>query len=145
MNSVHTTPFYLSKIYFNIILPLCLGLLSGLFPSDLRTKPLRLHPCYMPYPYHPPSIDHSNYTWRRVQVMKPFIMQLFDLVHSIFFCFPEVDLCDHLPVLCVCVPVAVRQRGLQFVERRIWPFCVGAVTEQSSGPPPPPPTEYSLF
>jgi hypothetical protein len=24
----------------------------------------------MPCPSHPPWLDHSNYTWRRVQVMK---------------------------------------------------------------------------
>jgi hypothetical protein len=24
----------------------------------------------MPCPFHPPWLDHSNYTWRRVQVMK---------------------------------------------------------------------------
>jgi hypothetical protein len=24
----------------------------------------------MPCPYHPPWLDHSNYAWRRVQVMK---------------------------------------------------------------------------
>jgi hypothetical protein len=26
----------------------------------------------MPCPSHPPWLDHSNYTWRRVQVMKLF-------------------------------------------------------------------------
>jgi hypothetical protein len=30
----------------------------------------------MPYPSHPPWLDHSNYTWRTVQVMKLLIMQL---------------------------------------------------------------------
>jgi hypothetical protein len=29
----------------------------------------------MPCPSHPSSLDHSNYTWRRVQVMKLLIMQ----------------------------------------------------------------------
>jgi hypothetical protein len=29
----------------------------------------------MPCPSHPPWLDHSNYTWRRVQVMKLLIMQ----------------------------------------------------------------------
>jgi hypothetical protein len=29
------------------------------------------HSCYMPCPSHPPWLDHSNYTWRRVQVMTP--------------------------------------------------------------------------
>jgi hypothetical protein len=31
--------------------------------------------CYMPCPSHPPLLDRSNYTWRRVQVMKLPIMQ----------------------------------------------------------------------
>jgi hypothetical protein len=31
--------------------------------------------CYMPCPSHPPWLDHSNYIWRRVQVMKFLIMQ----------------------------------------------------------------------
>jgi hypothetical protein len=30
----------------------------------------------MPCPSHPPWHDHSNYTWRRVQVMKLLIMWL---------------------------------------------------------------------
>jgi hypothetical protein len=30
----------------------------------------------MPCPSHTPWLDHSNYTWRRVQVMKLLIMQL---------------------------------------------------------------------
>jgi hypothetical protein len=29
----------------------------------------------MPCPSHPPWLDHSNYTWRRVQAMKLLIMQ----------------------------------------------------------------------
>jgi hypothetical protein len=35
------------------------------------------HSCYMPCPSHPPSIDHSNYTWRILQVTKLRIMQIF--------------------------------------------------------------------
>jgi hypothetical protein len=30
----------------------------------------------MPCPSHPPWLDHSNYTWRRVQVMKLLIKQI---------------------------------------------------------------------
>jgi hypothetical protein len=41
----------------------------------------------MPCPPHPPSLDHSNYTWRRVQVMKLLIMQLSPNLMSIFFSF----------------------------------------------------------
>jgi hypothetical protein len=33
------------------------------------------HSCYMPCPSHPPWLDDSNYTWRRVQFMKLLIMQ----------------------------------------------------------------------
>jgi hypothetical protein len=41
---------------------------------------------------------------------------------------------------CLCVPhIAARQRGPHFDEKRVRPFNVGALTEQSSGPPPPPP------
>jgi hypothetical protein len=34
------------------------------------------HSCYMSFPSQPPWFHHSNYTWRRVQVMKLLIMQL---------------------------------------------------------------------
>jgi hypothetical protein len=53
-----------------------LRLPSGLFPSSYPTKILHAflfsHACYMPCPSH---LHHSNYTWRRVQVMKLLIMQ----------------------------------------------------------------------
>jgi hypothetical protein len=45
----------------------------------------------MPCPSHPPWLDRSNYTWRRVQVMKFLIMQFspiaYDLIpfHSTYF------------------------------------------------------------
>jgi hypothetical protein len=35
--------------------------------------------CYMLCPSHPPWLDHSNYTWRRVQVMKFHIFSLLSL------------------------------------------------------------------
>jgi hypothetical protein len=36
--------------------------------------------CCMPCPSHPPWLDHSNYTWRSVQVMNihRFIIRLFN-------------------------------------------------------------------
>jgi hypothetical protein len=37
--------------------------------------PLLPHSCYMLCPSHPPWLDHSDYTWRRAQVMKLLIMQ----------------------------------------------------------------------
>jgi hypothetical protein len=58
------------------------GLPNGLFRSGFPTKILyaflfSAHSCYMPCPFHPPWLDQSNYTWRRLQVMKLLIMQSF--------------------------------------------------------------------
>jgi hypothetical protein len=39
--------------------------------------PLLPHSCYVPRPSHPPQLHYCNYTWRRVQIMKLFIMQFF--------------------------------------------------------------------
>jgi hypothetical protein len=41
------------------------------------------HLCYMSCPSDLPWFDHSNYTWRRVQVMKFLIMQ-FSLISCHF-------------------------------------------------------------
>jgi hypothetical protein len=38
--------------------------------------PLLSHSCHMSRPPHPPRLYNSNYTWRRVQIMKILIMQL---------------------------------------------------------------------
>jgi hypothetical protein len=80
INPVHTTPSYLSKIHFNIPNHLRLVLPSGLFPSGLPTNILQVYAhLFAPFvlhalPSHPLWLDHSNYTWRRVQVMKFLIM-----------------------------------------------------------------------
>jgi hypothetical protein len=53
---------------------LLLGLPSGLFhsgfPTNILCIPLLPHSCYVPCPSHPLWLNHSNYAWRRVQVMK---------------------------------------------------------------------------
>jgi hypothetical protein len=53
-----------------------LDLPSVLFPSGFPTNTLYAftspHSCYMPCPSHPPWLDHSNYVWRGVQVLKTF-------------------------------------------------------------------------
>jgi hypothetical protein len=62
-----------------------LGLPSGLFHSGFPTKSTKHsspHECYKPCPSYPPWLGHTNYTWRRVQVMKILIMQ-FSLWSSI--------------------------------------------------------------
>jgi hypothetical protein len=51
LSSQWSLSFWISHQY-----PICISLLP--------------HLCYMPSPSHPPWHDHSNYTWRRVQVMK---------------------------------------------------------------------------
>jgi hypothetical protein len=54
---VHVFPSHFLKIHFNIILHLCLGLPSGLFPSNLPTKTLYA-PLLSPYvPHAPPSFS----------------------------------------------------------------------------------------
>jgi hypothetical protein len=79
INPIHTISSHLSKIHFNIVYPpmpwsfqLSLSFwLSQQYP--IRIPPLP-HSCYMPCPSHPPWFDHSNCTWRRVQLLK-LIMQ----------------------------------------------------------------------
>jgi hypothetical protein len=62
---------------------LCLGLPSGSFFLDSHQYPtcIPLLPpsCYMPYSSHSPWLDHSNYVWRGVQVMKLLIMEFYPI------------------------------------------------------------------
>jgi hypothetical protein len=70
INSVQTTPYYLRSIS-ELCSYLRLGFPSGLFPSVFPTDILYgLHICHMFCPFRLPWLDYSNYTWRRVQVMK---------------------------------------------------------------------------
>jgi hypothetical protein len=72
IDSVNTTPSYPCKIHFNNVhSPTSWS--SYLSPSFWLSH--LTHSCYMPCPSHHPWLDHSNYTWRRVQVMKLLIMQ----------------------------------------------------------------------
>jgi hypothetical protein len=87
---VHTTPFYLSKFILILSSHLHLGLLSGSFPLVLPPITyLRFsspHSCYMHCQSHPPCIDYSDYTWRRVQITTLLIMQfLHPLIISSLF------------------------------------------------------------
>jgi hypothetical protein len=70
VRSIQSIPLhYISLRYILILFNLLRrGLPSGIFTSGIPTNILP-HSCYMPCPSHPPSLDHSNYTWRRVQVM----------------------------------------------------------------------------
>jgi hypothetical protein len=76
---IHTTPFSLRSILI-LSTHLRLRVPSCLFPSGFPTNILYAflstsQSCYIPCPSHPPLLDHSNYTWRRLQVMKFLIMQ----------------------------------------------------------------------
>jgi hypothetical protein len=80
INPVNTTPSYPTKIHFNVIHPphvLVLLVVSFLpaFPPIFYMHASSSHSCYMPCPSHPPWLDHSNYTGRRVKVTKLLIMQ----------------------------------------------------------------------
>jgi hypothetical protein len=48
--------------------------------------PLLPHSCYMPRPSYPSLLDYSNYTWRRVQVMKFLIMQFSITIIHMLLC-----------------------------------------------------------
>jgi hypothetical protein len=41
------------------------------FPPIIYTRSSSPHSCYMNRKSHPPRLDYSNYTWRRVQITKP--------------------------------------------------------------------------
>jgi hypothetical protein len=78
ISPVHTTPSYVRSISI-LTTHLHLGRPGGPFLLAFQPIPF-MHSssppsCYMPSPSHPPWLDHSNYTWRRVQVMKLLIMQ----------------------------------------------------------------------
>jgi hypothetical protein len=53
----------------------------------------------MTLPSHPPQLDHSNYTWRRVQIMKLLVMQLspfpFSQILVVTFCHKNIQI-SHL-------------------------------------------------
>jgi hypothetical protein len=72
INPVDTPSSYLRSILI-LFIHLCLDLPSSFYPSGFPTKLLHAflfcHSCYIPCPSHPPWLDHSKYTWWRVQVM----------------------------------------------------------------------------
>jgi hypothetical protein len=72
----HPIPSHLRSILI-LFTNLRLGLPSGLFPSFPQIFYMDSsfrHSCYMLCPSHSPWLGHSNYTWRRVQVVKLLIM-----------------------------------------------------------------------
>jgi hypothetical protein len=78
IQSTPSHPISLSSILI-VSTHLRLGLPSSLFfwlsHQYSICIPLLPPSCYMPCPSHPPWLDHSTYTWWRVQVTKLLIMQ----------------------------------------------------------------------
>jgi hypothetical protein len=80
INSVHTIPILSLRYILILSIHLCLGLSSGPFSCGVTTNILYTslfpHSCYVPCRTHAPWFDHSNYTWRKFQVMKLLVMQI---------------------------------------------------------------------
>jgi hypothetical protein len=51
------------------------------FPPIIYTRSFYPNSCYMARPSHPSRLDYCNYTWRRVQITKLFIMQFSPFSH----------------------------------------------------------------
>jgi hypothetical protein len=69
--SLQDPSWHYPPTYVSVFLVICFLLA---FPPI--TDIISSHSCHMPCPSHPPWLHHSKYTWRRVQVMKLFVMQL---------------------------------------------------------------------
>jgi hypothetical protein len=85
IDPVHTIP---SSLRFILILsPYVLVFLVVAFllafPPISYKHSSSPHSCYMPCSSHSPWLDHSNYIWRGVQVMKLLIMQLPPICHQL--------------------------------------------------------------
>jgi hypothetical protein len=85
-----------------------LGLTSGLFPSGFPTKILYTflcsHACYVTCPSHPTWLDHSNYTWRRIQVTKLLTTQFSPASYNLYLFGPNIllsTLFSYTPSLCL--------------------------------------------
>jgi hypothetical protein len=77
MNSVHTTSFYFLRSTLILFSHWHLGHPTGLipfgFPTEILNAFLLFH--YMLCSSHPSRLDHFNYIWQSVQVMKHLFMQ----------------------------------------------------------------------
>jgi hypothetical protein len=81
IDPVNNIPSYLSKIHLNTVHPLTSWSsswslsfwLSHEYPKCIL---LLLYSYYIPCPSYHPWLDHSNYTWKRLNVMKLLITQL---------------------------------------------------------------------
>jgi hypothetical protein len=135
IDPVYTTPSYLClRSIFMLFTRLHLGLPSGLFPSDFPTNVLYAfpHSCYMPRLSHPLSLDHCNYTWRRVQVngapQYAVLSKLLSLHLSSVQIFFSV-LCSQTP--SVYAKNSLRKCVLALVDVHLCTFCVHRLSSVS--------------
>jgi hypothetical protein len=74
MNPVHISPPCFPKINSDVIFPSTLRSFEWYLPFRISNQNL-FYACYIIRPSHPPLLDHPNYIWLSVQVMKVLIMQ----------------------------------------------------------------------
>jgi hypothetical protein len=136
INPIHTTTTYLSKIFLRLFtrlrfrLPRCLyfSWLSHQYPTSI---PILSYSCCMLCPSNPPSFDHSNYTWRRVQVMKLLIMQFSPT--SCHFISLRWYFHTYVHVKMVTIQVWMRLLCLRVSSRRKWRLLSSGVHRRSVG------------
>jgi hypothetical protein len=82
--------------------------LSHQYPICIPCLP---HSCYKPCPPHPPWLDHSNYIWRRVQVMKLLIVQFIVIIIIIIIMLMHIVLFPNV-LLTILLPWRIRHCDL---------------------------------
>jgi hypothetical protein len=112
-----------------------LGLPCGLLPSGFPTNNLYAflffpHSGYMPRPPHPPWLDYSNNTLRRVQTMKLFIMQFSPLSLTALETLRVMGICFTDSTLCAIVKEL--QEKKKDVKVKIWSLRFTAWTSFSN-------------
>jgi hypothetical protein len=112
INPIHTIPSYFSKIHFNIVHSptSCSSQCSFSFRHShqyLKYIPLFPHSCYMPCPSHTPWLEHTNYTWRRVQVMTQIKNSNLQITMWIVRCPPWHWIACGPPSCLVALPIAI--------------------------------------
>jgi hypothetical protein len=74
-NPVDTTLSCLSTIELNVIQPTSSLSSYWSFPPIAYTYSASARSCHVPCPSHCPWLDHTNYTWPRVQIKKLLVMK----------------------------------------------------------------------
>jgi hypothetical protein len=83
-NPIQSIPSHPISLRSILILSTHLRLGSHQYPICI---PLLPNSCYMPCPSHPPWLDHSNYTWRRVLPMSSSLCSFLQSPVTSFLCF----------------------------------------------------------